>query len=625
MRNDKLKIKKFFKLILSKFLYVIFIFLLSSIIYHLSSTSVFAADFKTEYQVEYNLSQSQDNINSQVGFIIKIINLKSEVFVSKFAISFPNTFSITNLKASDDNGYITPKIITDEDKTKIELEFSNPAVGKNSVNTFFLNFDQANLFKVNGKVWEVVLPVIENKENESYKVIVNLPETTNKKISISKPKPDLITGNKIIWNDPNTKTIYAVFGDSQVYQAELTYHLKNYQIYPIFTEVAFPPETANQKIFLQSINLPPESVRIDEDGNYLGKYFLKPLETKTIIYKSLIEVYSKTRDESTPYFRSMINNQKNYLLTAEKYWQINKIDLIKNINNPKEIYDFVTNNLKYNYNKVNSDNKRLGADIVLSNPDQAVCLEFSDLFIGIAREKGIYSREVEGYGFSLDPKLQPISLSSDILHAWPEYFDTKTKTWISIDPTWENTSGIDYFSSFDLNHIVFVIHGKNSSYPLAAGMYKTENSRDVLIKPTIDSPIEKKEIVIEGVDFSTTISDDKSYKGKFIIKNNGSSYLWQVPVDLETKNIVIKKNKFTIPVLVPFEKKTILFDYLAKDKNKKTQGELIITVLEKQLLKQNIIIIPAIYTLIIKIFAILLGFSVLFLIYRTIIKIRRHD
>src|SRR3990167_7641514 len=183
------------------FKYFFFVFL-SSIIFHLSSVSVLAADFKTDYQVEYNLSQSQDSLSSQVDFKIKITNLRSDVYVNKFAISFPNTFSINNLKASDDNGYITPKTTVDEQKTKIELEFSNPTIGKDSTNTFYLNFNQANLFKVNGQVWEVVLPVIENTQDESYQVTVNLPEATSKKISIAKPKPDSITGNKIIWNNP---------------------------------------------------------------------------------------------------------------------------------------------------------------------------------------------------------------------------------------------------------------------------------------------------------------------------------------------------------------------------------------------------------------------------------------
>jgi len=609
-----------------RFLFKYFFFvLLSSIIFHLSFASVFAADFRTDYQVDYNLSQSQDNLSSQVDFRIRIINLRSDVYVNKFAISFPNTFSINNLKASDDNGSISPKTTVDEEKTKVELEFSNPTIGKDSVNTFFLNFNQANLFKVNGKVWEVILPVIKNTQDESYQVTVNLPEATNKKISIAKPKPDSASGNKIIWNNPKTRTIYAVFGDNQVYQTELTYHLKNDQIYPIFTEIAFPPDTVFQKTFIQSISPVPESVQLDEDGNYLGKYFLKPLENKTITYKSFIQIYAQSRNEVVSVMRKAINQQKNYLLTAKKYWQINQIDKIKNIAQPKEIYDFVTNTLQYDYKKLNSNNKRLGADAVLTYTDQAICMEFTDLFIAIAREKGIYSREIQGYGFSLDPKLQPLSLSSDILHAWPEYYDLKAENWIAVDPTWGNTSGIDYFSSFDLNHIAFVIHGKNPDYPLPAGMYKIENSRDVSIKPVVADPVEKKEIIIEGIDFPTTISNEKTYKGKFIIKNNGNSYLWQIPVEIKAKNIAITKGKFVIPVLAPLEKKSITFDYSSSEKYKRVQGILIINVLQKQFLEQKINIIPFIYTLIIKIFAILLGLSILFLVYRLVRKIKRHD
>ena len=609
--------KKIFKTILA--------FLILYSIFYLLPSNISAADFKTDYQVEYNLSQSQDSLSSQVDFRIRITNLRSDVYVNKFAISFPNTFSITNLKTSDDNGFITPKIIIDENKTKIELEFSNPAVGKDSINTFFLNFDQANLFKVNGKVWEVILPVIENTGSESYQVTVNLPEATSKKISIAKPKPDSVSGNKIIWNNPKTRTIYAVFGDNQVYQTELTYHLKNDQIYPIVTEIAFPPDTVFQKTFIQSISPTPESVYQDEDGNYLGKYFLKPLENKTITYKSFIQIYAQSRNEVVSVMRKAINQQKNYLLTAKKYWQISQIDKIKNLTQPKEIYDFVTNTLQYNYKKLNSQNKRLGADLVLSNTDQAVCMEFTDLFIAIAREKGIYSREIQGYGFSLDPKLQPLSLSSDILHAWPEYYDLKVENWIAVDPTWGNTSGIDYFSSFDLNHIAFVIHGKNPDYPMPAGMYKTENSRDVSIKPVITDPVEKKEIVIEGIDFPTTISDEKTYQGNFIVKNNGNSYLWQVPVEVKAKNITIAKGKLIIPVLAPLEKKSITFDYSSSEKNKRVQGILIIDVLQKQLLEQKINIIPFIYTLIIKVFIVLLGLSALFLIYRLFRKIKRRD
>lgn len=79
--------------------------------------------------------------------------------------------------------------------------------------------------------------------------------------------------------------------------------------------------------------------------------------------------------------------------------------------------------------------------------------------------------------------MQPLSLISDILHSWPEYWDDTRQNWIPVDPTWESTSEIDYFNNFDLKHIAFVIHGKNSTYPLSAGSYKSENfSKDVFVE-----------------------------------------------------------------------------------------------------------------------------------------------
>ena len=77
--------------------------------------------------------------------------------------------------------------------------------------------------------------------------------------------------------------------------------------------------------------------------------------------------------------------------------------------------------------------------------------------------------------------------------------------------------------------------------------------------------------------------------------------------------------------MAPFEKKTITFDYSAKDKNKKIQGELMIKVFQKELLRQKIVVVPTIYILIIQFFAVILGFSVLFFIYRVFLKITHHD
>lgn len=582
----------FYKILLkflSLFLFFYFLFFISS--------EVFAADFRTDYQVEYNLSQIKDSLTSKVKFNIKITNLRSDVYVNKYSISFPRSFAISNLKIKDDFGEVIPKITSDDLNTKVEMEFTNPNIGRDLVNNFFLDFDQDNLFKVNGNIWEVAIPVIENREEGSYQVIVFLPPDTDKKISISKPKPDLISGREIRWINPKTKIIYAVFGDSQIYQAELTYHIKNNEVFPVTTEVAFPPDSLYQKIFLELISPLPNLIYQDEDGNFLGRYQLKPFESKTIFFKGLIEVFSKPRDEVLANVRKLFQNQKNYLTTQQKFWKINSLKKIEEIKKVDDIYKFTVSNFNYNYGKIKENNFRLGAEGVLLKPDQAVCMEFTDFFIAASREKGIFSREIQGYGFSYDPKLQPLSLVSDILHTWPEYYDENRKLWVPVDPTWENTSGIDYFTSFDLNHIVFVIHGKRSDYPLSAGMYKTTDSKDISIKTLKIIPKEKKKIGIKNLNILKEISDSKKYQEKFLIINNSNVYLYDIPVEIKGKNIDIFNKKTIIDSLAPYQEKEIVFSYQASNKNKKNKGLISIFVFDSKLKENSFEIIPYYYLL----------------------------
>jgi len=42
-----------------------------------------------------------------------------------------------------------------------------------------------------------------------------------------------------------------------------------------------------------------------------------------------------------------------------------------------------------------------------------------------------------------------------------------------VDPTWGNTTGgVDYFNTFDFDHLAFVVKGISSTYPVPAGGYK---------------------------------------------------------------------------------------------------------------------------------------------------------
>ena len=206
----------------------------------------------------------------------------------------------------------------------------------------------------------------------------------------------------------------------------------------------------------------------------------------------------------------------------------------------------------------------------------------------------------QGFGFSQDPKLRPLSLVSDILHSWPEYYDLKSQLWIPVDPTWENTSGIDYFSSFDLNHITFVIHGKDPEYPLPAGTYKTENSRDVAISATNILPQEKRSLTLEFSRLPKRINDTHSYQAKVSVSNNGNTYIWNDYLSIKTTNLKLNPAVYKIDSLAPYEKKVFTFIFNAQQKNKRTRAKFTISHPAADPISTEFTIIPFYYELAVK-------------------------
>jgi len=595
------------------------LFFLLLFFFFFSQKTILAKDYKVDYVVEYFLEEKEGKIQSPVSFKIKITNLRSDTYVQSFSLSFPRSFSISQIKAFDDRGEIEPELSTNEELMKITLKFNQPNIGRETVNNFSLSFLQNNLFNINGNVWEVILPTIETDNDDSYQIVVNLPPGTDKKISIAKPKPTLISGQKIIWDNPKAKTIYAVFGERQYYKTSLFYHLENTRPILVYTDIALPPETLYQKIYLEALEPQPTLVFQDEDGNFLARYLLKPLEKKTVHFQGIIAVYAQPRVEIKSTIKDDFEKQKKYLLTPTSFWQINNFEKYQDfisLNSPFDIYYYVLNRLNYSYSLALKTKSRLGANLVLSQPNSAVCTEFTDLFIALAREKGIFSREVEGYGFTQDEKLRPLTLSADVLHAWPEYFDKEKELWIPIDPTWEDTSGIDYFSSFDLNHIAFVIHGKNPQYPVSAGMYKIEDSRDISIVPTAQKPEEKKAFQIMADKIPKKINDKNQYQIKLTIVNQSNTYVWGAKTHFKSDFVNFSESDFLIKSLAPLEKKEITLAINSKIKNQQKKGKIQVLIDDQEQISWPIVIFPYYYELGLKITLVILVLGLMMIGFR---------
>lgn len=461
-----------------------FIFALLLLFFVFVSPS-YASNFTTDYNVSYSVLESS---KTRVNLDITLTNTTAEYYASSYNIrvGFKN---IENVKASDPDGIIVPKITKDANGENIELNFNKRVVGLGNKLNFNLFFDTSEVAEKNGSVWEVNIPGLSNQsEFSSFNVTVSYPSFLGRPSFI---KPDISNaisksnGNSLSFSkgDLGSGGISIAFGRYQIYSFDLTYHLENKNLFPVSTEIALPPETSYQEISLESLVPAPQNVYLDSDGNWLAKYSLSPSQNTEVKARGRVKVYLNPKKE-------IVSKEKLSQYTApQRYWetQSSKIkSLASDLKTPRGIYDYIVNNLTYDFSRVTLQKPRAGALNVLDNPNSAVCLEFTDLFVGLSRAAGIPARDINGFAYTKNPQERPLSLVKDVLHAWPQYYDTNLESWVMVDPTWGNTTnGIDYFNTFDFDHFAFVIKGKDSSYPIPAGGYKRQQdipAKDVVVE-----------------------------------------------------------------------------------------------------------------------------------------------
>ena len=443
--------------------------------------------FSTDYNIIYDVNEQG---STHVTFNIGQKNNLSTVYATSFGLSLSQT-NLENIQIRDAIGLINPTINTTDNLTNINFDFLNKVVGKDKVNQFSIQYDSSDIANKHGQIWEINIPRLEPNENTaSQQILLRVPSKFGPPAYID-PKPVRSDGNNYYFNSAvlANKSISAVFGTTQFFRLNLKYNLHNPLDTDLETQIALPPQTPYQEIYLEKLDPPANDIQVDPDGNWLASYSIKPNSDINLT----ASIYAKLSFNPR---RVNLTNPTTYTRET-KYWNYSDPEIISkssNLKSSKSIYDFVTDYLQYDYNRLNTNaaiSNRQGATWAINNPLQAICTEFTDLFVAIARKNNIPSRELEGYALSSNDKLKPISLSKDVLHAWPEYYDQEKQTWIQIDPTWGNTTGgVDYFNKLDLNHIVFAIHGTDPIQPLPAGAYKTavSTTKDVFVE--ISQPIE---------------------------------------------------------------------------------------------------------------------------------------
>ncbi len=508
-----------------------------------------ASEFTEKDVVTYTI---QDDGTTHVTYDIKITNNTAEYYTNKYSLGIGSQ-KISNLKATDKSRTIKTELKQDATTSAIHLMFGDQIVGKNTTRSFSIEYDSTSVTQKLGTSWNITIPRILGTDLAEYSVKVLVPESFGAASTVY-PKPAQLnkksasTEYQFTTEQLKKSGITMNFGDKQVYNMGLTYHLANSQSNSVYTEIALPMNTAYQTIVYDSISPKPTSVVVDEDGNYIARYILKPKEDiqVQVIAKAIVFLNKQHTEKITGAERSMYTQKQPYWETDDEHIA----SLAASLKTPENIYRYVVTGLTYNSSKVNNNFDRIGAKKILSSPENSVCMEFTDLFVAIARAAGIPAREINGFAYTNDTKLRPASLSQDTLHAWPEYYDEE-RGWIQVDPTWENTTnGVNYFNTFDLNHIAFVRKGKSSITPYPAGAYKGsyDNTRDVVINFTAEEP-EIQNTIDTEIEMSQSFVAGVTPTWKYTMVNKGNTGY----VELVTEEQVIGgiRTEEQIPVVVP--------------------------------------------------------------------------
>ncbi|HJY98983.1 MAG TPA: transglutaminase-like domain-containing protein [Patescibacteria group bacterium] len=458
-----MRIKRFFLLLLALFLFSFGI-----------GNALAQVEFLVDSEVNYNV---QDSGKTIVTHDITLENNFSTLYATSYTLSLQNIES-ENITAKDSQGVaLQTEVKEDGEFLNIKVTFADAVVGKGEKRNFFISYENSNFAVRTGEVWEITIPRMSEPDSfRSYKVNLTIPASFGSEAYISPQALSKVqneSGITYLFGKEQIvqSGVTAGFGQFQVFSFNLSYHLENPLPRAAETEIALPPDTAFQKVYITTINPKPKDVKIDPDGNWLAVYSLKPRERVDVIVNGSVQIFAGHRPFPKPTEEALADNLK-----ETEFWQVNDPairQLASQYKTAREIYDYVTTNLKYDLSRVQPNVQRMGAVAALSNKEKAICMEYTDLFIAIARAAGIPAREVNGFAYTENPDLQPLGLVADVLHSWPEYYDSQKGAWIPIDPTWGSTTGgVDFFNKLDLRHFAFVVHGQDSIKPYPPGSYK---------------------------------------------------------------------------------------------------------------------------------------------------------
>lgn len=451
-----------------------------------------AAEFT--YKTDVNYTVDSDG-TTHVSENYEVTNNTSNQYLSSLALSTP-TDEVKNLTVKYDDGGAIPNDVVKKsadgqgykyDYKQVNISFDRKITGKGRVWSFAIAYDTTKLVENKGSAHTVFIPAISPTNSEDYTITLTVPGNFGQPHSSgAKPTFAGTDSGKTIYtidrNDLKKQSLALVFGDSTIYKVNFNYPLKNTTNKTQTMTITLPPDTSSQKIYVNSLDPKPIQTRLDEDGNVLADYTVPAggeITVKTDV-EAVVKYLEYDLNASGKKSDIPVNLVTKYT-KASRYWQSTGADIIlkaktatsgegKVIDIVKALDKLVVDTLSYNNGKIKY-NIRQGAEKALQNPNNAVCLEYSDLLIALLRSQGIPARMPIGYGYS--GNLKPSSSVSDSLHSWVEVY-VPGIGWMNVDPTWGEK--FDNFGKSDLDHFAFAVWGQVDAAPVAVTLASADQN-----------------------------------------------------------------------------------------------------------------------------------------------------
>lgn len=466
----------------------------------LAPSTVKATDFKLSYQINYQLDEQGNAVVKQE---IELQNLTRNRYVADYTFS-PRGEKWQEVRAFNAAGELPLEVKEKDGEQEIKVILGPQTAGWQKITRWTMNYKIASQARQRGRLWELILPRLETPlPLNNYQLTISVPLSYGPLLYAlpAAAKEEIKEGRRYFFyhstpaREVAQRGLEMTWGDYQLFNFKLLYHLQNPLNTEAFSEIALLPHLPpGQKIYLSQLSPAPRTIKTDLDQNILALYLLAPGEKLTIQFQGQAQVRFFPPTQGWPRQQDEEALRAQYTRPA-RYWPVNDQQIQKVVQEVRgeeknhslvaeKLYRFTVKELSYNQNRFQNPVQRLGAREALNQPDNAVCMEYTDLLITLLRAAEIPARELDGYAYAASAD-RP--LPQDILHSWVQFYDPQHQVWRAVDPTWESTAGRDYFNQLDLERIIFVVKGLDSEKPYPAGSYKLPQQspqQDIFIQPT---------------------------------------------------------------------------------------------------------------------------------------------